>query len=87
MAKSTVDLVQLLRAIDRLDNKDGQCYVTIYSDGSYLLCDGDGNDLVNSEKIPYKDTMSDIHGLAYEQPGYILEYADTERTIDKGELP
>lgn len=79
MAKTTVDLVNLLKQISHTDptTKEVHCAkITIHADGSYLLSDGGNNDVLNSDNIPMDCMGSDIHSLCY------MDVTQIENTAD-----
>ena len=64
MAKTTVDLILLLKALNDPNNKD-MASITVWSNGSFILNDSGGNTVLDSDKIEEGYTCSDVHGLLY----------------------
>lgn len=80
MAKSTVDLVRLLTGLNTSGaDHPNMPHIIVWPDGSYIIRDGDGNDLLDSDKIDNSDMMRDVHGLVYESSETVLLFAKEQK--------
>lgn len=86
MAKTTVDLVQMLRAIHEHDQMENMPSITIWADGSYIIKDGGNADIIDSDHIEASHPLADIHGIVTEADRLMTNFVECTRTKTDAEV-